>query len=188
MALPRDHHNGLTTHFLLNIVLNLATGAVSNTPTWRCHYSKTSQHLCYFGKNNKKGGRVSVKKQSKFWRFHHRPFLDSVRWNGNHPCCHLTMVTLVIPLQSQCQYHCQRIPLVASLKLSRSVSIPGPSTNIRSVSVAQQSTVVFLTAINSALECSQAGAYDLLTKTYFKIKNYLTITIYKWLPGYGDFF
>ena len=149
MALPRYHHNGLTTHFLLNIIINWYTYTISTTPPRRCHYSKTSQHPCYFGNN--KGDRGSVKKSQNFDIVVHQQFLDAVRWNGNHRCCHLATVALVIPLQYKWQCHCRWMPLVASLESSRSLRIPGPLMNIQRVSATQQSTVGPLTDINSAL-------------------------------------
>ena len=64
MALPREHHNVLTTHFLLTIIINWTTLYLSTTPKWRCHHSKTSQHMYYFKNNNKqRGSRVSFKNQ-----------------------------------------------------------------------------------------------------------------------------
>ena len=64
MALPREHHNGLTTHFLITLILDWTTWSVSNTTKFRCHRLKTSQHLCYFGNNNKqRGSSVILKSQ-----------------------------------------------------------------------------------------------------------------------------
>ena len=187
MAFPRDHYNGLTTHFLLTLILNWITCYISTIHQWRCHHYKTPQHQCYFVKNNKKGGRTSVKK-SNFRRFCHKQFLDAVQWKRTHQCRNLEISTLVITLHSQWHCHRQRMPLDASWKLSSSVRGPGPSTNVWSVSEAQKSTVGLLTAINSQLECWWDGKYDNLTRTYFKLQNSLTTTIYKLPPGYGTLF
>ena len=61
VALPREHHNLLPTHFLFTLTLNQITCADSTTPQFCCHHLNTSQHLCYFGNDNKKGGYASVK-------------------------------------------------------------------------------------------------------------------------------
>ena len=134
-----------------------------------------------------KGGCASVKK-SNFRRFCHQWFSDAVRWRWNHRCYNLAMVTLVSPLHSKWHWHCRKMPMVASLKLSSLARGPGPPTNVRSVSESQQSTLGCWTAINIAFECSRAGTYNALTKTYFKLNNSSTNTMYKWPTGSGDLF
>ena len=142
--------------------------------------SKTSQHLCYFRKNNKqRGSRVSFFKNSIFDVFATGNFRMLCDWKWTHQCYHLAMETLIITLHSQWHCHCKRMTLSASPESSRLVRVPGMSTNVWSIYAAQQSTVGPLTAINSAFKFSQDGVYDALTKTYSKLKNYLTTKIYK---------
>ena len=125
---------------------------------------------------------------SNFDVFVNLQFLGAVQWRWTCRYGHLAMVTLVSPFKSQQHWHCLTMPIAASLTLSRSARGPGPSTNIQSISSAQQSTVGCWTAINSVFECSWSGAYHVITKTYSNINNYLTITIYKWLIGSGTLF
>ena len=170
MALPREHHNGLTNHFLITLILNWTTCAVSVTPQRHCQHLKTSRPLCYLGNNNKQRGSHVILKRSIFRRFCHRQFSDDVRWRWTHRCCHLAILTLVSPLHSQWHCYFLTMHMSASPTLSRLTRGPGPLTNVPSVSTTQQSTVGTLTAINSALICSWVGAYDALTKTYFDLK------------------
>ena len=185
MALPREHHNGLTTHFLLTITLNWTTCAISATPQWCFHNSKTSHHLCYFVKKNKLRGTCVSK---TFRRFCQQQHSDSVRWRWTHRCCHLVIVTLASPFHSQWNCHCINMTLKTSPKLSMLARGLGPSTNVWRISAAWQSTAGSWTSINSAFERSWARAYDALDKMYFNLNNYLTTKMYKCPPGSGTLF
>ena len=178
MALPREHHNGLSIHFLLTLTLNWTTYDFSTNFQFRCQRSKTF--------NKKRGARIN-RKISILRRLCHRPFSGSVRWRRTHRYCQLAMVYLVSPLQSQWYCHFLKMPVEASLTSSKLARGLGPSTNVRIVSAMRQLTAGRWKVINSAFERSWAGSYGALFKMCFKQNNYLTGTMYTLPPGSGTF-
>ena len=87
MDLPREHHNGLTTNFLLTIKFNWNTYFVYTTTQCHGNHSNTAQNLRYFGNDNKQRG-ARVSKNANFSTFSPPTILG---------CCMITMDSPMLP-------------------------------------------------------------------------------------------